>query len=64
MWIVVYVAKSREIAENLRLLLEEAGLPVKIRPVSRECSQQSCSYDILVPDSEVAQAHSIIIDKR
>lgn len=63
MWIVIYVAKSREIAENLRGFLEDAGLAVKIRPVNKSLGNESCSYDILVTDSEVSVAHGIIIDK-
>ncbi len=62
MWTVVYIAKSREIAENLRYLLEEAGILVKIRPVSKKCETECKSYDILVTETEIAKAHSIIIE--
>ncbi len=63
MWIVIYIAKNREIAENLRKMLEEEGVAVKIRPVNKNGEQDDCSYDILVTDLHVSQAHSIIIDK-
>lgn len=62
MWTVVYIAKSREIAESLRSLLESAKLLVKIRPVCKQSDAENDSYDILVPESEVCQAHSIIIE--
>lgn len=62
MWTVVYIAKSKEIAENLRYLLEDAGLLVKIRPVNKECGAECNSYDVLVPESEIAVAHGIIIE--
>ncbi len=62
MWTVVYIAKSREIAESLRSLLEEAKLLVKIRPVCKQSDAENDSYDILVPESEVSQAHGLIIE--
>lgn len=62
MWTVVYIAKSKEIAENLRYLLEDAGLLVKVRPVNNNCEGECNCYDILVPESEVAVAHKIIIE--
>ena len=62
MWTVVYIAKSREIAESLRVLFEKAKLLVRIRPVCKQSDSENDSYDILVPESEVSQAHSIIIE--
>lgn len=62
MWTVVYISQSRETAESLRSLLESCGLPVKIRPVCKQSESESQGYDVLVPESEVSQAHSIIID--
>ena len=62
MWTVVYIAKSREIAENLRRLLEADGILVKIRPVSKNCEAQCQSYDVLVTETEIEKAHSIIIE--
>ena len=62
MWTVVYIAKSREIAESLRSLLEEAKLLVKIRPVCKQSAAENDSYDILVPESEVSLANGLIIE--
>ena len=61
MWTVVYLARSREVAEKLQQLLEQGGLLVKLRPLNKE-SEEGGSYDVLVPESEVEQAHSLIID--
>lgn len=62
MWTVVYMAKNRETAEKLKELLEKDGMLVKIRPVCKTNDNNEGSYDVLVPESEVEQAHSIIID--
>ena len=62
MWTVVYISQSRETAESLRALLEDSGLLVKIRPVCKQSEAEPQSYDVLVPESEVSQAHSIIIE--
>ena len=62
MWTVVYIAKSREIAESLRTLLESAGLLVKLRPVCKLSDSENDSYDVLVTEAEVCKAHSIIIE--
>lgn len=62
MWTVVYIAKSREIAESLRSLLESNNLLVKIRPVCKQGDAANDSYDILVTEADVGKAHSIIIE--
>lgn len=61
MWIVVYMARSRELAENLKALLQDGEVLVKIKPVIKSSDAQSC-YEVLVPESEVGIAHDIIID--
>lgn len=61
MWIVVYMASSRELAENLKGLLEKGKILVKLKPVIKCAEDQSC-YEVLVPESEVGMAHDIIID--
>ena len=55
MWTVVYMAQSKEISEKLQQVLEEAGLLVKVRPMSKAEEGDNC-YEIL------AEAHAAIID--
>ena len=55
MWMVVYIAQSKESAE--------AGLPVKIRSVNQSGNDQFGCYEILVPEAELTEAHSVIIEK-
>lgn len=62
MWTVVYIAQSAQIAEQIRALLEANELLVKIRPIAKKAENADGSYEILVPESEVTQAHALIID--
>lgn len=65
MWTVVYVAQSKEIATQLQDVLTKEGLLVKIRPITKnnEPDNEDNYYEVLVPESEVTEAHSIIIEK-
>ncbi len=62
MWTVVYMAQSKEMVTRLQEILEKEGLLVKIRPISKHKENQDNYYEVLVPESEVEEAHSIIID--
>ena len=62
MWTVVYIAKSIEIAQQIRTRLEQDGLIVKIRPMTKKTDNADTSCEVLVPESEVEQAHGLIID--
>ncbi|MBQ7717739.1 MAG: hypothetical protein IJT38_00335 [Clostridia bacterium] len=60
MWTVVYLAQKEAIAEALREKLENEGILVKVR---RAGGNPECEgYEILVPETEIKQAHEIIID--
>ncbi|MBR7163864.1 MAG: DUF2007 domain-containing protein [Clostridia bacterium] len=63
MWMVAYVTQSKESAERIRTLLQEAGLLVKIRSVNQSGNGQFGCYEILVPEAELSEAHEIIIEK-
>jgi hypothetical protein len=63
MWTVVYMAQSTEITEKLKGLLEDESILVKVRPVSKNIENNDNYYEILVPESEVEEAHSVIIEK-
>lgn len=57
MWTVVYTAQDRESSENLCKALREQKILVKIIGAASENK-----FDILVPHTEVEQAHGILID--
>lgn len=63
MWTVVYMAQSREIATKLQVLLSEEGILVKLRPISKNPENNDNYYEVLVPESEIEEAHSVIIEK-
>ena len=63
MWMAVYITQTKETAEKIRQLLQEAGLPVKIKSVNQNDNDQFGCYEILVPEAELDEAHSIIIEK-
>ncbi len=63
MWTVVYMAQSREIASKLQVLLSEEGILVKLRPISKNPENNDNYYEVLVPESEIEEAHSVIIEK-
>lgn len=61
MWTVIYMVQSMEDADNLRLLLENAGMLVKIKPVTKAAEGEANAYEILIPETEKEEAHKIII---
>lgn len=63
MWTVIYMAQSTEMTENLKLLLERDGILVKVRPISKNPENNDNYYEILVPETEVEEAHAVIIEK-
>lgn len=63
MWTVVYMAQSRDIASKLQELLTSEGILVKIRPISKNHENNDNYYEVLVPEAEVEEAHSVIIEK-
>jgi menaquinone-dependent protoporphyrinogen IX oxidase len=63
MWTVVYMAQSKEIANKLQDLLTEEGILVKLRPISKKRDNDDNYFEVLVPESEVEESHSVIIEK-
>ncbi len=61
MWTVVYITQNFDAAENIKNLLEQANILVKLRNTAEDETQPS-TFEILVPDTEIQQAHAIIID--
>ncbi|HZK27841.1 MAG TPA: hypothetical protein VFD00_09945 [Thermoclostridium sp.] len=62
MWTVVYMAQNKEMAEKLESALEDEGLLVKVNPVSQK-EKNDNYFEVSVPEGEVEEAHSIIIEK-
>lgn len=62
MWTVVYMAQSRETAELAQQLLENNNLIVKMRSVNSGDASSADCCELLVPEAEVQQALSLIVD--
>lgn len=63
MWMVVYISQTKEQAEKIRELLEKANILVKIRSVNQSENEKFGCYEIMVPESELDEAHGIIISE-
>ena len=63
MWTVVYMAQSKEIATKLEELLTIEGILVKLRPINKNHNNNDNYFEVLVPEAEVQEAHSVIIEK-
>ncbi len=62
MWTVVYLAKNKKIAEKISDIISQEGVLTKIESVGKSPNEEEGYYEILVPESEVEEAHSIIIE--
>ena len=60
MWTVVYIASNRTIGEMLKSVLENEGILVMLRSIGTPHFGESGSVEILVPESEVEEAHEIL----
>lgn len=62
MWTVVYMAQNREKAGILQSALEQAGILVRVQTVGK--MENTNDYlEVSVPETDVEEAHNIIIDK-
>jgi len=57
------MAQSKEIATKLQELLTNEGILVKLRPISKNHDNGDNYFEVLVPEAEVEEAHSVIIEK-
>ena len=62
MWIVVYITQNRETAMTAKKLLREAGLLVKLRSIGLRATEQYGCYEIMLPEAEIEEGHSILIE--
>ena len=62
MWTVVYMAQSKDVALSVQQLLEKNNLIVKMRSIRCEDESSCDCCELLVPEPEVQQALSLIID--
>jgi hypothetical protein len=56
------MAQNKETARHLQELLNREGFLVKCKAVYKNVSSEDNCYEILVPQSEANEAHSILIE--
>ncbi|MDD3465248.1 MAG: hypothetical protein PHH07_07205 [Candidatus Cloacimonetes bacterium] len=62
MWKVVYMAQTKNTANHIRDLLTKEGFLIKIKPVYKNVSDEENYYEILVPQTEVQEVHTILME--
>lgn len=60
MWTVVYIAPNKREADRLKMMLATEGFLVKLRMLGLPQANDTCSVEILVPESEVDEAMEVI----
>lgn len=65
MWTVIYMTHDKNDIERLKACLEKEGILTMTRPINTGDAEGPSGegYELLVPDSEVSQAHEIIIEE-
>jgi len=63
MWMVVHMAKSKTLALSICQLLEREGFLVKLSPVYRARSDEENYFELMVPESEAAEARQVLLDR-
>jgi hypothetical protein len=56
------MAQSKEVANHLQELLSNEGILVKLRAISKNYENNDNYFEVLVPEAEVEEAHSVIIE--
>lgn len=60
MWVVVSIAKDKAAAEKAKKILDNEGILVDLRPITKK--MELGTYEILVLESEALEARDILSD--
>ncbi|ADY56042.1 hypothetical protein Sgly_1745 [Syntrophobotulus glycolicus DSM 8271] len=60
MWTVIYIAQNKKLADKYMEALSSEGILVQSRQLSLSQDLSTSSYELLVPESEVEEAHEIL----
>lgn len=60
MWIVVYMAQDIINVNQIKSMMEKEKILTKIRSLRK--SEEDYCYEILVPATEVSEAHGLILE--
>ncbi len=61
MWRVVYMARTRTMADHINELLVREGFLIKLKPVYRNVPEEENYYEILAPNTEAQEIHNILM---
>jgi len=62
MWVVVYMAHNKELADNILDLLSKEGIMYKLKPVYKNVAPENNCYEILVPQIEAREVQNILME--
>ncbi len=62
MWIVVHMAKSQKVMQQVRDLLTAEGILVRVKPVYKQLSPDENYYEIQALQSETQEARDVLMD--
>lgn len=62
MWTVIYMATDKETALRVEKAIKSEGFLVRTREVMKS-KRHGCCIEIIVPESEAQEAHSVILEK-
>lgn len=60
MWQVIYIAPSKQAAEQLRDALSQEGILVSLRATGVSASAGGTHFELLVPQGEAVEAHQVL----
>lgn len=59
-WTVIYIAPSKQAAEDLRDALSREGLLVSLRATGLSTNGGGSHFELLVPKGEAREAHEVL----
>lgn len=62
MWTAVYVAPSKETAEQVKNILIQEGFLVKMQPLSKNMKDEEF-YEVMVPEAEAEDAQDTLVSR-
>lgn len=62
MWLVITLAKSKSLADQIAKTLETEGILVKIRPVYKMHADEENYYELLVLKAEAQEARELLLE--
>jgi hypothetical protein len=57
------MAQNKDLAIEMEEMLGREGILVKVREVTKKRSDAEGCFELLVPEAEIEEAHSVIVEK-